>query len=180
MIQKRERGFTLIELLVVIAIIGILASVVLTSVTPARERARDSRRLHDLTQIQRALELYYAEHKTYPAFRAQTSSAACGTNWCNLETALQPYIYPLPRDPRGADDSYVYYYDSNTNDNYQTYGLMMRPENSSSVAASSDGGHFSSLYEIGTQPKYCKGKYNGSWWPVAPASPTAQVCAGGN
>ncbi len=38
--MRHKKGFTLIELLVVIAIIGILATVVLSSLTSSRDRAR--------------------------------------------------------------------------------------------------------------------------------------------
>lgn len=182
--SRKGAGFTLIELLVVIGIIGLLASTVLASMAPAREKARDSRRLTDMNQIKNALELYYAENKVFPAFRAQTTSANCGINWCALEAALAPYISPLPRDPIG-DDTNVYYYDSNTNDDYQSYGLMMRPESGSpnNPLATSDGGFYALFYETGTQPKYCMGKYvgtNARWWPTVVASPTALVCAGGD
>ena len=57
--QKRARGgFTLIELLVVIAIIGVLAAVVLVSLSSARERGRDAKRLADVDAVRLALEIY--------------------------------------------------------------------------------------------------------------------------
>ena len=63
----RKNGFTLIELLVVVAIIGLMSSIVLSSLNQARARARDARRIQDLAQIKNALALYADDHEgVYP------------------------------------------------------------------------------------------------------------------
>lgn len=59
-------GFTLIELLVVISIVGLLASTVLVAVNNAAMKSRDARRIADINQISKALELYYADNGRYP------------------------------------------------------------------------------------------------------------------
>jgi len=90
--SKFRKGFTLMELLVIVAIIGILSSIVLSSLSSTRERAKDGRRISDIKQIQIALELYYDVNSAYP------SSIYTGTP---LSTFLK-----VPSDPGGTD--YVY------------------------------------------------------------------------
>ena len=61
-----NKGFTLIELLVVISIIGILSSVVLTSLSNAREKAKVARVKQETRQLLLAFELYNAEFGGFP------------------------------------------------------------------------------------------------------------------
>ncbi|TSC63604.1 MAG: general secretion pathway protein G [Parcubacteria group bacterium Athens0416_74] len=101
-ISSTKRGFTLIELLVVIAIIGMLSSVVLSSLNGARKKARDARRLADFKQLQTALELYYSDNTAYPESVTQA----------NISTALSglapAYMAAIPEDPLGGSYHYVY------------------------------------------------------------------------
>lgn len=64
--SSHNKAFTLIEMLVVIGIIAILASVVLGFLGPAREQARDAKRVEEIRQLQTALELYYRKYGHYP------------------------------------------------------------------------------------------------------------------
>jgi prepilin-type N-terminal cleavage/methylation domain-containing protein len=64
--KNTSKGFSLLELLVVIALIGLLSSIVLVAVNKARIRSHNTQRIHDMTQIQLALELYYQKHGAYP------------------------------------------------------------------------------------------------------------------
>ena len=57
MINRKKEGFTLIELLVVIAVIGILATIVLMSLSNVQDRAKDTRIKASLSQIRAMAEM---------------------------------------------------------------------------------------------------------------------------
>lgn len=65
LVLKYIKGFTLIELLVVIAIIGILASIVLASLSSARNKGADAVIKGDLANARSQGELYYNIGNTY-------------------------------------------------------------------------------------------------------------------
>ena len=94
--KTKKLGFTLIELLVVIAIIGLLATLSVVALNNARERARDSRRVSDIKQIQTALELYFNAEDEYP------SDDGNNTDWVDaIETA--GFMNPVPTAPTPED-----------------------------------------------------------------------------
>jgi len=86
---KRRRcvpdGFTLIELLVVISIISILASMMLPSLSRAKEKARLVQCLNNLHQIGMGITMYADDHGGhYPLARIVrgTNNFAYATSFC--------------------------------------------------------------------------------------------------
>ena len=64
--KKFKKGFTLVELLVVIAIIGILATLATVAIRSARVKTKDTKRVHDISQVRKAIDMYYYENGEYP------------------------------------------------------------------------------------------------------------------
>ena len=64
--RSQKTGFTLIELLVVAALISLLTALSLDFLGRSRQKGNDTRRLSDLNQIQKALELYHTDKGGYP------------------------------------------------------------------------------------------------------------------
>lgn len=62
---KKEKGFTLIELLVVISIIGVLSTIVLSSLGTARDKAKDAKIKATLRSMTNQAEIYYLDNNGY-------------------------------------------------------------------------------------------------------------------
>jgi type II secretion system protein G len=130
----KQKSFTLIELLLVISVIGLLSSVILTSLVSSLEKARDTKRKTELSQLAKALEMYWSanngkypqETQVYDTSIGCGSSLPSGTNWCDndLKKVLVPnYISKLPLDPKNGTDHYYYFepYDPNDPNDYDNY-----------------------------------------------------------
>lgn len=76
--MRKNNGFTLIELLVVIAIIGILATIVLSSLNSAREEAKDVSIKTELSHSLRIAELFWHEHENYNGLCGESEFGAGG------------------------------------------------------------------------------------------------------
>lgn len=131
---KPRSGFTLIELIVVIAIFGILSSIVLSLLTDARLDARDKRRVADVQQLQKALELYHVDHSTFPR-ESEGANGNISTN-DTFKAMMQPYLSGVLADPIGVgNNTFFYYYDGAHTCGNRVYAVifarqMDKPENS--------------------------------------------------
>jgi prepilin-type N-terminal cleavage/methylation domain-containing protein len=111
--RSTSSGFTLIELLVVIAIIGLLAAIILVSLGNTRVKARDARRLSDLSEMSKALELYYTSNNAYPNTNAGSATDGAHTDqtgvpghpgWYTLiALATNNFMPSVPLDPTNVD-----------------------------------------------------------------------------
>jgi prepilin-type N-terminal cleavage/methylation domain-containing protein len=80
--RRRPTGFTLVELLVVITIIGILMSLLTPAINRARESARVTTCGSNLHAIGKALTLYHDAHECFPygAYIYSTSGSGGGSS----------------------------------------------------------------------------------------------------
>lgn len=84
-------GFTLIEMLVVVAVIGILSSVLLTGLGPARDKAKDSRIVTEVNQARTiAATLDNGGYSALPTTQDDGQS--------NLDPSVYPELASLERD----------------------------------------------------------------------------------
>lgn len=118
-----KRGFTIIELLIVVAILGILSAVVLSILTDARLDARDKRRVADLEQIVKALELYHVDNRSYPR-ESEGANGNISTNE-TFKSLMAPYLSGTLTDPAGlGNDTFFYYYDGSHTCGNRTYAVV--------------------------------------------------------
>lgn len=126
-LTKKHRGFTLIELLVVIAIIGILATIVLVSMTGVQKSGRDTARKADMRQIASAQQMYYSEFDAY--YASATWPDSIGT-----------YMRQTPSDP-STGGAYVWVDNTLNSQNFCAYATLEGPS-TVTYYTSSDAGTF--------------------------------------
>jgi len=98
---KKNKGFTLIEILVVLSIIGLISSFIFVGLKSSRLKARDAKRIQEITQIIKALQLYWVANEKYPK-----NTCPCERGWevsdINPEQFMEylsPYLSEIPLDP---------------------------------------------------------------------------------
>lgn len=127
---KQNQGFTLMELLVVIAILGILAAIGLVSFRSSQMKGRDAQRKSDLTQIQKAMEMYYNDYSGYP-----DSLPAGGGSWQDAKGTL--YMKEVPKDPKDFDYCYEVTADNTW---YRVYAKLENSQDPGIVKTGCDAG----------------------------------------
>lgn len=155
--NQTHRGFTVVELLVVVGVLGVLASILFTSLQSARVKARDAQRLQDLDTMQAALEMYFRDNGHYPVPSNNPSVSWCVPSnvrcWASFDSpaykstamasepapgiaeALAPYLQKPLKDPIAATGDAGYLYNASANGSTYCILFYRTPENMNNFPA---------------------------------------------
>ncbi len=67
-------GFSLVELVMVVTIIGVVAAIAVPRMSNVANRAAENALQVTLTNVRKAIDLYFAEHDSYPGYDPGTST----------------------------------------------------------------------------------------------------------
>ncbi len=127
-----SKAFTLIEILVVVTIIGILAAIAFVNFNESQKKSRDARRISDIGELVKAVQLYHEKFNAFPDNVLGTESRACyfpyysgfsatvslpgclagsGTKAGQTTHGLvdKGIILDLPKDPKYPKGAYAYF-----------------------------------------------------------------------
>ncbi len=156
--QTQKTAFTLIELIVVITILAILWTIAFISLQWYSAQARDSKRLSDIQNIKKSLELFSLNTWKYPEpdeyFTVSYSWELARYQWYvwdQVSTNLSRNLNEKPTDPiTGAE--YIYS-TTNTQTEFEVLGLY----ESDLVSVLTPSLRLKSYYEKSQEKKYQKG-----------------------
>lgn len=83
-LKKKQSGFTIVELLIVIVVIGILAAIVITTYAGIQSKARDAKRISDISTLQTEIEAFYTQNGYYPSNADMNNASWRATNMKSL------------------------------------------------------------------------------------------------
>lgn len=153
--RNNQSGFTLIELLVVIAIIGILSSVVLASLTDARQSARDAAVKQQMRQLTTTFELGRNQNGTYNHQYGWIGSSAT----CASKTFVGPQAAQILALCKGIEKNLnivstaMLYFGVRTGTSYfsskENYSMMARlSDGVTFICMGSSGGFYEGPYNV--------------------------------
>lgn len=163
------KGFTLIELLMTMGVIAVLASVMFIIINPTEQarRARDSKRISDLSTIKTAIDLGLADGEELISTAGWVTFGADVDNFAGMtDFKIGKYAPTIPKDPYkgtglpkiitdGAACStsgaasipeYLFWSDG------ETYIVRSVMESKTNCNLVQDDGNPNSTYELGTEP----------------------------
>lgn len=112
--MNKHKGFTIVELIVVIVVIAILAAITLVAYTMLQGRAHDTQRIQDITNLQKAIEIYAHQNGELPERSSSADSWATSrdhpTDYIQGISGEGTSLSELMVDPINTGGYYYRYY----------------------------------------------------------------------